>query len=179
MSSVKSQAPPADAGSTLRQAFVDVCENSFFAFVEECPPDRFATLVSLHTGATTPDAAPRQSQWLKASVGFSGTFAGAVEVALPEPLATTLVSSLVGEEIDCSLPEHWLFDGVGEFANMICGAWLTMLCNAEAFELRPPAVTRMSPGWSPVADGAGDDDRSHRLVINDFPVRIRFRAFAA
>lgn len=180
MSLVKSQTPPADAGVTLRQALIDVCENSFFAFVEPCPAERFVTLVNqcAAVGRTDAGGAPRQSEWLRASVGFTGAFGGAVEVTLPEPLAVILVGALLGEEVDCEMPEHWMFDGVGEFANMICGAWLTTLCNAQAFELRPPAVTRMVPGWSPAADSSGDDDRSHRLVINDFPVRIRFRASA-
>ena len=172
MSSVKSQAPPADAGATLRQAFIEVCENSFFAFVEPCEPDRFDTLTGPKSEVT------RAAKWLKASVGFTGTFSGAVEVALPEPLAASLVGSLLGEEVDSSMPEHWMFDGVGEFANMVCGAWLTALCNAQKFELRPPAVTRMIPGWSPGSEAIADDQRTHLLVINDFPVRIRFRTSA-
>lgn len=180
MSSVKSQAPPAEAGATLRQAFTDVCENSFFAFVESCTAERFATMINEAGPVSIGGAAPRQPQWLRASVGFTGTFAGAVEVVLPEPLAISLVSSLVGEEPDGEMAEHWMFDGVGEFANMICGAWLTMLSGSEAFELRPPAVTRMSPSWSPVTESNsdGDEARSHRLVVNEFPVRIRFRAAA-
>lgn len=181
MSSVKSQTPPADASVTLRQAFIEVCEESFFAFVEPCPPERFATLVTQRATACLSEAgeAPPQSEWLKASVTFTGVFAGAVEVALPQPLAAILVGALLGEEVDSEMPEHWVFDGVGEFVNMVCGAWLTTLCNAQAFELRPPAVTRMVAGWSPAADPGVDDERSHRLVINDFPVRIRFRASAA
>jgi CheY-specific phosphatase CheX len=177
MSSAKLQTPPADAGATLRQAFVEVCENSFFAFVEPCTPERFAALISQAAEARAA-AGTTQSEWLRASVGFTGAFSGAVEVALPEPLATSLVGALLGEEIDCPMPEHWMFDGVGEFANMVCGAWLTALNSSQAFELRSPAVTRMSTGWSPAADSMGDDERSHRLVINDHPVRIRFRASA-
>lgn len=180
MSSVKLPAPPADAGVTLRQAFIDVCERSFFAFVEPCSPERFGALVDQFTAARMTVAAgtPRQAEWLKASIGFSGAFGGAVEVALPEPLAMALVSALLGEEVDGTMPEHWLFDGVGEFANMICGAWLTNLSNSQAFELRPPTVTRMISGWSPAADSIPDDDRSHRLAVNDLPIRIRFRASA-
>ena len=180
MSSAKSQAPPADAAATLRLAFIDVCENSFFAFVEESSPEHFAALVNQCAAACIAEAgaAPRQAEWLRASVGFTGAFAGAVEVALPERLAASLVGTMLGEEVDSTMPEHWLFDGVGEFANMVCGAWLTKLCNSQAFELRPPAVTRMIVGWTPAADSSGDDDRSQRLAVNDFPVRIRFRASA-
>lgn len=180
MSSVKLQAPPADAGETLRKAFIDVCENSFFAFVEPCPVDRFAALVEKYarTRIDIDAGSSRPAEWVKASVVFTGAFGGAVEVALPELLATQLVGALLGEEVDTSMPEHWIFDGVGEFANMICGAWLTNLANSQAFELRPPSVTRMTGGWSPAVDSSGDDDRSHRLAVNDFPARIRFRATA-
>ena len=174
MSSVKSPTPPADAAETLRQAFTDVCENSFFALVEPCSPERFAVLVK-----DVAVARPGSAEWIKSSVGFTGAFAGAVEMALPAQLAETLVTQLLGEEIECAMPEHWMFDGVGEFANMVCGAWLTTMGSTQAFELRPPAVTRMNAEWSPIHDAKGDDDRSHRLVINKFPVRIRFRATGA
>ena len=175
MSSVKSQTPPAESGVALRRAFIEVCENSFFAYVDECGPERFLELVDRSTPAAE-GKTPPPSNWLKASIGFSGSFTGAVEVLLPEELAKTLVGTMLGEEIDGTLPEHWMFDGIGEFANMICGAWLTALCNSQAFELRPPAVTRMTPGWTLRAEPNADDDRTHRLAVNDFPVRVRFRA---
>ena len=39
---------------------------------------------------------------------------------------------------------------------MVCGAWLSRLSDDCLFELRVPAVTRMTEGWTPVgrhADG--------------------------
>ena len=87
MSSARLQAPPADAGQTLKAAFIDVCENSFFAFVEQCPPERFVELVNHYTATRRGDgagAASRESEWLKASVGFTGVFGGAIEVAVKD-----------------------------------------------------------------------------------------------
>ena len=172
MSSSKSQAPP-DAGTSLREAFVDVCENSFFAYVENCDGRRFAQLAEQTSQAATPG---RTSEWLKSAVGFNGAFAGSIEVILPEQLARWLVASLLGEPPEDELPEHQVFDGLGEFANMICGAWLTNLQQRQSFELRAPAVTRMAPNWTPMADSSWNDERGHRLAVNELPVRLRFRA---
>ena len=186
MSSFKSPAQSVDAGAALRDAFVEVCENSFFAFVEVCEAHRFAILAEECTrsvraaqdGVTKNRSAAVVSEWMKASVTFSGSFAGVIEVILPERLARTLIASLLGEAEDADFAEHQIFDGLGEFANMICGAWLTGLSPRSTFQLRPPAVTRMSNDWSPITDSAWNDEQGHRLVVNDFPVRLRFRSLA-
>ena len=170
---------PADASALLRQALFDVCEQSFFAYVEACSPERFSELVG-EISPAQPDAIgrpagrPKPSEWLKASVAFTGPFAGAIEVIMPERLARALVGSLLGEPPDAPMPEHQIFDGIGEFANMVCGAWLTGFSDRQAFALRPPAVTRMAPGWTLLSE-SGPDDRGHRVCVNDTPVRVRLR----
>jgi hypothetical protein len=185
MSLSKSPAPPVDAGLALRDAFVDVCENSFFAYVEPCEVYRFAELAEQfsRSARAVQDAGTRTlgrtrlpSEWLKASVTFSGPLAGAVEVILPEALARWLVASITGEPPDVAMAEHEVFDGLGEFANMICGAWLTNLFQRHTFDLRPPAVTRMTPDWTPLTDSGWNDERGHRLVVNELPVRLRLRS---
>ena len=182
MSSSKSPAPP-DAGVSLRDAFVDVCENSFFAYVENCDGHRFAQLAEQSSQAARAESDAGRSarrtaasEWLKSSVAFNGTFSGSIEVILPEQLARWLVGSLLGEAPENDLPEHQVFDGVGEFANMICGAWLTNISPRQAFELRAPAVTRMAPDWTPLTDSSWNDDRGHRLAVNELPVRLRLRS---
>ena len=169
---------PADASAALRDAMSDVCEQSFFAFVEACPYERFAALVEQISPSEPlrPGERARPSEWLKASVAFTGPFAGAIEVILPERLARSLVASLLGESPDDPMPEHRVFDGIGEFANMVCGAWLTGMSSKEAFGLRGPAVTRMANGWTPLAEYAAGEDRGHRLCVNDVPVRLRLRS---
>ena len=172
MSSHKSPVQvPADANALLRQALSEVCEQSFFSYVDACSPERFSELV----GEVPPGARTTPSEWLKASVAFSGPFGGAIEVILPERLARSLVAALLGEPPDAPMPEHRIFDGLGEFTNMVCGVWLTGFSDRHAFTLRAPAVTRMAPGWTPLAESAGADDRGHRLCINDAPVRVRLR----
>lgn len=179
MSSHRSLAQaPADASALLRQALCDVCEQSFFAYVEACSPERFTELVTEisplqaegRAGART-----KPSVWLKASVAFTGPFGGAIEVILPERLARSLVGSLLGEAPDTPMPEHQIFDGIGEFANMVCGAWLTGFSDRQAFGLRSPAVTRMAPGWTPLSEASVADERGHRVCVNEAPVRVRLR----
>ena len=69
------------------------------------------------------------------------------------------------------------FDGVGEFANMVCGAWLSRLSDNCLFELRVPAVTRMTAGWTPLSDSNGREGLICRMVtINELPMRILIRA---
>src|SRR5882762_9820322 len=84
-------ARPEEAGPALRDAFVEVCERSFFAYAETSDGDRFAELTDRVSRTARAweegDAHARRSavsEWLKASVGFSGPLAGAIEVILPE-----------------------------------------------------------------------------------------------
>jgi hypothetical protein len=175
MSLSKSHVPSTKASLGLKDAFIEVCENSFFAYVEPLDLQRFAALVK----ETSAAAGGRDAAiWLKSAVAFHGSFAGAIEVILPEPLASGLVVSMLGEGPDATLNEHQMFDGVGEFTNMLCGAWLTNLSDREAFELRAPVVTRMAAGWTPLSDASWRDDSWHVLSVNDQPIRIRFRQAA-
>jgi hypothetical protein len=170
---------PADASALLRQALFDVCEQSFFAYVEVCSPERFSELVAeispLPDASGRASARSKPSEWLKASVAFTGPFGGAIEVILPERLGRALVGSLLGEPADAPMPEHQIFDGIGELTNMVCGAWLTGFSDKQSFALRPPAVTRMAPGWTPLSESGAADDRGHRVCINEAPVRVRLR----
>jgi hypothetical protein len=206
MSYQESPAPiTADAVDALFVAVVEVCENSFFAFVESCEPDRFAALVErlvpmVEQRAEPPSPAakkrgrrtgrgaesgrvdpPRVSDWVNASLTFTGSaLSGTMEVLLPVRLARQLVASLLGlsQEIELhqvELLEHQVFDGIGEFANMICGAWLTDLSGSQAFNLAPPEVSRLPFDWSPLADPSAEGEQGYRLCVDDLPWRIRVR----
>ena len=130
-------------------------------FVEPADAPQFADAVGLV-----------KDTWLNASVAFDGAFAGAVEIMLPEPLGKWLVTSLLGMQGDERLGEPQLFDGVGEFANMVCGAWLSKAQRDCLVRARVPAVTRMTAGWTPARRharpaGAGLPDGD----VNELPLR--------
>jgi hypothetical protein len=167
MSSAKSPAlNPADLHDALQNALIEVSENAYFVFVEPNDATQFAAAAEQVTDA-----------WLKVSVAFEGTFAGAVEIVLPERLGSWLVTSLLGMEVEETLTEPQMFDGVGEFANMVCGAWLSKLSDRALFELRVPAVTRLTAGWTPLAETRGRHELACRMVsLNDSPMRVLIRS---
>lgn len=167
MSSAKSPAlNPTDLHDALQTALIEVSENAYFVFVEPADNAQFADAVGLV-----------KDTWLKASVAFEGSFAGAVEITLPEPLGQWLVTSLLGMQGDERLGEPQQFDGVGEFANMVCGAWLSRLSDDCLFELRVPAVTRMTSGWTPLVENRGRQELVCRMVtINELPMRVLIRS---
>jgi len=175
MSSAKSQLlTPTDLHDTLQAALIEVGENAYFVFVEPCDAGAFATLAEQERERGSHE--PRLG-WLMASVRFTGAFSGSVEIVLPERLGHWLVTSLLGMTPEDELPETQMFDGVGEFANMVCGAWLSRVGDQALFELKVPAVTRMAREWSPVGDGRGREELMCRMVsLNDSPMRIRVRA---
>jgi CheY-specific phosphatase CheX len=167
MSFAKSPAlNPSDLHDALQTALIEVSENAYFVFVEPADHAQFADAVSLV-----------RDNWLKVAVSFEGSFAGAVEVTMPEPLGMWLVTSLLGMQVHETLEEAQQFDGVGEFANMVCGAWLSRLSDDCLFELRVPAVTRMTAGWTPLAETNARQELICRMVtINELPMRILIRA---
>lgn len=170
MSSAKSQLlTPTDLHDTLQAALIEVGENAYFVFVEPCDAGAFATLAEQER--------EKGPGWLMASVRFTGAFSGSVEIVLTERLGHWLVTSLLGMSPEDDLPETQMFDGVGEFANMVCGAWLSRVGDQALFELKMPAVTRMATEWNPVGEGRGREEPMCRMVsLNDSPMRIRVRA---
>jgi chemotaxis phosphatase CheX-like protein len=170
MSSAKSQLlTPTDLHDTLQAALIEVGENAYFVFVEPCDAGAFATLAEQER--------EKGPGWLMASVRFTGAFSGSVEIVLTERLGRWLVTSLLGMSPEDDMPETQMFDGVGEFANMVCGAWLSRVGDQALFELKMPAVTRMAAEWNPVGEGRGREELMCRMVsLNDSPMRIRVRA---
>ena len=83
-------------------------------------------------------------RWLIATVAFDGgPLAGAMSCTLPEDLAYSLFDAFSGRDPSEPLPAaHELDDLVGEFANMVCGAWLSRSAGDRVFRLKPPTVVR-------------------------------------
>lgn len=133
MSSPSSRRVPtaAEHRAVLHEALVEVAERSFFAWVEPVEPAAFEQLK------------PAAGEWLQASVLFDGAFGGAVQCVLPEGLARDLFNAFLGSGPDAVPGAQPLADLVGEFTNMVCGAWLTRTCQRRRFDLRQPEVSAL------------------------------------
>jgi hypothetical protein len=147
---------------TLKRAIVDVAQESFFSFAEFCGPERFAEAIALVPAPMTPTT-PR---WIAARVDFGGAFAGSVTLTLPYALAADMAAALGGLAPGDSISEALVDDATGEFANMVCGTWLTRACIRRKFDLASPSVTTV-PDLA--ASRTEDEDL---LLINEWPVKL-------
>ena len=156
-----------DGEDAIRSAIADVAERSFFATADPCDEARLAELASPH------------DRWLVATVRFDeGPCAGEVSCRLPGSLADRLFDAFSGREPEEPAPDpDQLFDLVGEFANMICGAWLTRAASHQSFSLSKPVVTSC-PGGCTRAEAARP---GLAMAIDDLPfvIDVRFGAVPA
>jgi chemotaxis protein CheY-P-specific phosphatase CheC len=146
----------------MAEAVTSVAANSFFAIVEACDEPRFA------------DLSRDTNQWWILSVQFTeAADSGVVSCTLPDDLAHQLFDAFTGSEPGSPVDSGALVDLLGEFANMICGTWLTRLANHQTFSLSRPAVL-------PTQDAVHPDDADARvlLVVNDLPLAVEVRVAA-
>ena len=131
-----------DAAEAVIAAVEAVAERSFFTVVDRCPEKALTAMA-----ASVPE-------WLIATVRFEdGPFHGWMSCLLPDELARSLFDSFSGREPSEAAPaERELYDLVGEFTNMVCGAWLTRCVTDRAFRLSPPLVARIG---APALGAAG------------------------
>lgn len=129
-----------------------VAEQSFFAYVD-------ASAVS---GA---DADARS--WLMAAVRFNdGELSGSVACWIPAALAQGLFDAFSGRDpMEPRAQAGQIEDLIGEFANMICGDWLTRCLGHRAFHLSPPLVVR-------APRPAANPPRRQWLRVNDQPMAV-------
>jgi hypothetical protein len=107
MFSTNSPAALATERGALDRALMVVAEESFFAMVDPVP-----------------DVMPvDEGSILAACVVFEGTFSGSLTCRMPRALAHELTGAFTGEEV--SSGGGSVNDLAGEFANMVCGRWLS------------------------------------------------------
>ncbi len=152
-----------DAERLLLEAAGAVAEQSFFAVVEPCNARRFA---EIEKGVT---------RWLVASIHFEDVgCAGELRCTVSEDLAVGLFDAFTGREPLGPPRAAELLDLLGEFANMICGSWLTRRPRGSGFRLSTPAVKWTDDGARPAPEGA------HLLLaVNDLPLALEVRAAPA
>jgi len=146
----------------MATAVTAVAGNSFFAIVDACDESRFA------------DLARATNRWWVVSVQFNeAADSGVVSCTLPDDLARQLFDAFTGSEPGSPVDPEALVDLLGEFANMICGTWLTRLANHQTFSLSRPAVL-------PTQDAVHPNDADARvlLTVNDRPLAVEVRIAA-
>lgn len=154
---------PREHAAALASAVVNVAQESYFSFAEPCDAGQFDDALE----AFGAQAGDRPGRWLCAHVEFDGAFAGSVAVTLPYPLATDLAAALAGVMPGDEVPEPDVLDSTGEFANMVCGTWLTSVCSRRRFDLHPPRVLDAIP---PPSRRSGEDTQF--VLVNDRPMSL-------
>src|SRR5262252_4177670 len=131
-----------DTASAMFEAVRSVAENSFFAVAEPGDERAFAAQAA------------------------QGPLNGWVACTMPLTLARSLFDAFAGRDpADPEPGPELVHDLVGEFSNMVCGAWLTRVASSRTFTLHHPSVV---PAVAPRHNGGP------RLlaVIDDVPVAV-------
>ena len=131
----------------LRDALARVAEDNFYALISPANGG-WRTQWSAH------------SDWIDATVPFragprtidAGACDGTLRCRLPRRLARNLAAAFLGlQEDEVALDADVVGDMAGEFANMVCGSWLTATFPSARFDLERPEVMReLDPppdGW--------------------------------
>jgi hypothetical protein len=131
----------------LRDALVRVAEENFYALIEPANGGWRARW-------------SEHSDWLDATVPFhagpraveAGARDGVLRCRLPRRLARDLAAAFLGlHEDELALDADVVGDMAGQFANMVCGSWLTAAFPSALFDLERPEVMReLDPpphGW--------------------------------
>ena len=114
----------AEHDEALRSALVHVAETASSA--SRYPSTACRSPTSCATPRwTTSTCRPRVSRGWSTEVSFTGTFDGAIEVAMNEALARQLLQAFLGLGPDDPTADDQLFDVTCEFASQVCGTWLT------------------------------------------------------
>jgi CheY-specific phosphatase CheX len=109
----------------LDRALAIVVEQSFFAMVDPVPSQAPAV----------------EGAIVSACVTFEGSFSGSLTCRMPRALAHELTAVFIGEEPSDG---EAVDDLAGEFANMVCGRWLTDVAPQSLFRLDHPIVVPAS-----------------------------------
>jgi hypothetical protein len=175
MSSQNSRQVPtfAEHQEALAAAVVEVGENSFFAFVTPADADLFAELARSPQSLDAEAGEPLR--WINTDVTFTGAFRGVLGVAMPERLARELLAAFVGLGPDDPIEPEQLRDSTGEFANQVCGTWLTRACHRRRFDLSPPEVRHLPAAWNPDSPATPGEEGAIYFTLNDQPVKVSLR----
>jgi hypothetical protein len=139
-------------------ALVEVGEQSFFAFVERCDQTWFD------------DLAAEAGGWMIATVTFTGEQGtGSLSCTFTEELVLDLYDAFTGRDPAEGTPDpREIADLAGEFANMVCGLWLSRIMGSHTFSLGSPRAGRVPQPAGPAPQGA----ERMLVVVNNRPMIV-------
>jgi hypothetical protein len=145
----------AESAAEMFGAIRSVAEHSFFAVAEQHWEPAFDRL------------ARPVPQWLVATVRLeNGSMAGTISCTVSDELARALFDAFTGRDpADPAPATDQIHDLVGEFSNMVCGAWLSRVASSEISVLSHPVVVAAR------APGAAGDLRL-LAAIDDRPLLV-------
>jgi len=146
-------------------ALVEVGEQSFFAFVERCDETWFEELAS----AADP--------WMIATVTFTGEQGtGSLSCTFTDDLVLDLFDAFTGRDPSEGTPDpREVADLAGEFANMVCGLWLSRVMGSHTFSLGSPRAGRVP---NPAGMAPSGVERM-LVVVNNRPMIVDLTVHAA
>ena len=155
----------ADRKRVIREVFESVLQNLAFMFVESVERETLQSTESPHEIS---------EKFIKASMAFTGSIQGWVNLMVPDELAKELASNIIGKEIDKNISQKHLNDALKEVLNVTCGNLLSAVVGTKpVFDAATPTLTEHGPdGWKAFLE----DPESIPFMIEDWPALLQFLA---
>lgn len=148
----------------IGDVFESVLQNLAFMFVEAVERE---TLGSMESPQDLPE------KFIKASMAFTGSIQGQVNLMVPDELAKELASNIIGKEIDKNISQRHLNDALKEVLNVTCGNLLSAVVGTkQVFDAAPPTLTEHDQkAWKAFLD----EPESIPFMIEDWPALLQFQ----
>ena len=153
----------ADRRRVIGDVFESVLQNLAFMFVEAVERE---TLGSMESPQDLPE------KFIKASMTFTGSIQGRVNLMVPDELAKELASNIIGKEIDKNISQRHLNDALKEVLNVTCGNLLSAIVGTkQVFDAAPPTLTEHDQNaWKAFLE----EPESIPFMIEDWPALLQF-----
>jgi len=152
-----------DRKRVIGDVFESVLQNLAFMFVEAVEKE---TLESMESPQDLPE------KFIKASMAFTGSIRGRVNLMVPDELAKELASNIIGKEIDKNISQRHLNDALKEVLNVTCGNLLSAVVGTEqVFDAASPILSEHDQkDWKAFLE----ERDSIPFMIEDWPAVLQF-----
>ncbi len=143
----------------IRNVFNDIAERFAFMFSEDCEDKSDATVAG---------------RFLKVVVQYSGHQDGTLEIVVASGVCPEIASNVLGLDFDEEVAEPEAMDVLKEFANLLCGHFLTAIFGDEVvFNLTIPDVECINGvTWKSFLEY----ENTLIFTLDDYPIAIRLNS---